>query len=123
MSTSNLKPPEVVAAAHAELDSRFVEHGISVWDMDDGCEYCAGRTFEEALACAIESWSGDIPASAEQLAEWREGADDSACDLDAFKINVADEDGPAEVISYREQIRRLIAAGATFPAFFCGYDG
>lgn len=105
-------------------DPRYVEQGISVWDMDDGYEEYAGRTFAEAFECALRNWCGpDGPEDPMDRDNYDEAADEHALHLDANMINIADEGAPSQLISYREQIRKMIAAGTEFPAFFCGCEG
>lgn len=107
----------------AITDQCYVEQGISVWDMDDGYSFYAGRDFSSAFEFALEEWCGpggpDDPMDRDN---YNEAADESPCDLDALKVNLADEGQEPNIVTARERIRALLAEGATFPCFLCGTD-
>lgn len=99
-------------------DPRFVEQGISVFDVCDGYEYYAATDFESAMVAALEFWG----MTGEAAKEAREAADSAKMHLDSNTMNVADEGDKPEIITFREQIKRLLANGEKFPTFLCGTE-
>lgn len=98
------------------------EQGIAVFAVSD-YEWFAGASANAVLQFAAEQWGYKDIASAI--------ADDacepdalSPCDLDRNTVNVHPdaEDGAKDVVTYREALRRMIAEGQSFPAWFCGHD-
>lgn len=94
---------------------RYVEQGIRVYSVSD-YEWYAATDFQSAWVKALSDWGFTDP---EEIAEHRECASEGACNLDALKFTDTDTD---ETMSFREQLRRLIANGQTFPVEFAAID-
>ena len=97
---------------------RFVEQGISVWDLDDGYAFYAATDFKSAMAHALEDWG----YTGEAAREARQAACSAKVDLDANTVNLSDEGDEPEIITFREEIKRLLATGVEFPRFLCGME-
>ncbi len=103
---------------------QYTEQGIKVFRLND-YEWFAGADAQAVLAYALEQW-GFKGKPTDALNDGMYDEDfDRPCDLDASTLNGAEdaEDGGKEMITYRESIRRELAKGVTFPAFFCGIEG
>lgn len=98
--------------------SPTVEQGISVWQLTD-YEWFAATDRESAIACALELWGTPRQDAIEQCGLEIDAQPD---DLDTSQINVAEDEQDSELISFRDQIKRLIDDGTTFPCFFSGID-
>lgn len=97
----------------------FVEQGVQVFKVSD-YEFYAGWSQDNALAEAARQWGYDTPEAA--IKDDCLCMDDvEPCDLDEHKINL-DEGSGTDLITFRESIKRRLAAGETFPSFFAGFD-
>jgi hypothetical protein len=101
------------------LEHRFSEQGVQVYELND-MEWWAGREKSVVIAAALEA--GGM-TEAEAFDAHNPVEDVSEVDLDKNKVNINEDclpEGP--IISYREQIKRMIANGESFPCFFAGED-
>ena len=99
------------------LEARFTEQGIQVYEMND-MEWWAGRDKHSTIEAALKAW-GMTP---EEAFTGTPSVEVCEMDLDANTVNAHPdaEDGAKDIITYREALRREIAAGETFPCFFAG---
>lgn len=97
------------------LEPEFTEDGIQVYELNDR-EWWVGRDKASTIDAALKMW-GMTAAEADLKAD-----DVHEMGLDANKINVHPdaEEGAEDIVTYREGIRRHIAAGEPVPGFFCG---
>jgi hypothetical protein len=98
------------------------EQGIQVYQVSD-YEWVAAATEDEAVAFILKEWGYDDVKTAEHDGCF-DRSDVAACDLDKNKINVAEdaEEGGHELATFRESLKKHIAAGEPFPMFFAGID-
>lgn len=104
-----------MSSATSQLEPRFTEQGIQVYEMND-MEWWAGRDKESTIEAALKMWGGTRDEHFNHLNPVEE------MDLDANTVNAHPdaEDGAKDIITYRECLRRQIAAGDEFPCFFAG---
>ena len=105
-----------------DQESRFTEGGIQVYQVSD-YEWVAAATEDEAVAFILKEWGyKDVPTAEHDGCFDRK--DVSACDLDKNKVNIHPdaEDGKVDFVTYRESVKRLLAAGEPMPIFFAGID-
>lgn len=106
-------------------DHVYTEQGIQVLKLND-YEWWAGGTEQEIILAACKAWGFESAQDGPALAEADgcfERSDVQRCNLDTSLLNAADEGEKAAYMSFRESIRRRLAAGETFPTAFCGIDG
>jgi hypothetical protein len=100
------------------LEPRFTEQGVQVYELNDR-EWWAGLDKESTIEAALKMWG--MPRE-EAFGTFNPVEGVYEMDLDKNKVNVHPdaEDGAEELVTYREEVRRLIAVGAEFPNFFAG---
>lgn len=95
----------------------FEEQGWRVYEVSD-YEWYAARDKDMAVADALKGWGMPIAEG------FPDGLDDvDAVNLDLNKININEDESPeGPIITFREQLQRLIAMGGEVAGFFCGVD-
>lgn len=95
----------------------FEEQGWRVYEVSE-YEYYAARDRGMAISDALRDWGCSLEDG------FPEGTDEvDAVDLDQNLININEDEDPAgPIITFREQLRRLLADGKEIAGFFCALD-
>lgn len=103
-------------------EARLVEQGLQVFQVSD-YEWYLADSADSAIAAALKDWGYESVEQAETEGCF-DRSDVGACDLDKNTINLHPdaEEGAKDIVTYREGIRRHVAAGEKVPGFFCGVD-
>jgi hypothetical protein len=101
---------------HAALEPRFTEQGVQVYELND-MEWWIGRDKESTIQAALKMWG--MPRE-EAFGTFNPESGVCEMDLDKNTVNVHPdaEDGKQDIKTYREEVRRIIAAGEPIPNFF-----
>lgn len=100
------------------LDSRFTEQGVQVYELND-MEWWSGRDKESTIEAALKMW-GMPREEAFDTFNPVEGVCEMDLDKNTVNVHPDAEDGAKEIVTFREELRRQIAAGDEIPNFFAG---
>lgn len=108
--------PDSSPSLSSELEPRFTEQGIQVYELND-MEWWIGRDKESTILAALEMWG--MPRD-EAFGQFNPESGVCEMDLDKNTVNVHPdaEDGGKQLVTFREEVRRIIAAGEPIPNFF-----
>ena len=99
-----------------------VEQGIKVFQISD-YEWIAADSLDSAISCALKEWGMTREEAFGDGIDRIEEPEDYPCDLDNNLVNIDENESPkGEKITYREEIKRMIARGQQFPCFFAWQD-
>jgi hypothetical protein len=115
---TNQPPSRGSSTPGGGLKPRFTEQGVQVYELND-MEWWIGRDKESTIAAALAMWG--IPRE-EAFDTFNPESGVCEVDLDKNTVNVHPdaEDGEVDMKSFREEVRRIIAAGEPIPNFFAG---